>query len=138
MKTKKPDYSDKPDQVNDANDTGKKQSLLVWNLILLVYLVLLVCTGYIAFWEQDFNKPEYALGKYINMLDDYKKLPPEEHILSQEELSQIIQAAMKTYVDDAGELQELACQSFYLVLGAVLAFISGSISKFFHNMNSGP
>ena len=107
---------------------------MMWSVILGIYVFLLMTIGWIAFWDQDFNKPENTIGQYVAILTDYKLKNPEAS--NHEELALIVQEVMKKNADSAGDLQELASQSFNIVLGAILAFLSGSVTMVSQRINS--
>ena len=108
----------------------------MWAIVLSIYLLLLGTIGYVAFWEQDFNKPEKVIGTYIDILNNYKESTKHNDNLSDEELTAVIQELMQRDADNAGDLQELASQSFNIVLGAILAFLSASATLIFQHARS--
>lgn len=109
----------------------------MWAIILSIYILLLGGIGYVAFWEQDFNKPERVVGTYIDILNKYKETTRSNDNLSDEELTVLIQELMKRDADNAGDLQELATQSFNIILGAILAFLSASATLIFQHSRRG-
>ncbi|WP_299008984.1 hypothetical protein [uncultured Shewanella sp.] len=116
-------------------DLIKSHPIVMWVIVLLVYIILLVGIGYIAFFDQDFNNPQHTIGNYMRILDEYKHLAPDEKVLSEEEFSAILIESMKKDSEGGGELQELASQSFNIILGAILAFLSGSVTIIFQRMS---
>ncbi len=109
------------------------KSVVQWIVISAFYLILLVSIGYIAFWEQEFNKPENTVGVYVKMLSDMNKSDNMVGVDSSE-FQLIIKEMMKKDADSSGDLQELATQSFHILLGALLAFLSASSTMIFQNM----
>ncbi len=107
----------------------------MWQLLLLFYMILLFMIGYIAFWQQDFNKPELTVGSYITLLADYREKVQQKQNISDQEVNLIIQQLMKKSADHGGDLQELAAQSFNILLGAILAFLSASTTMVFQQRN---
>lgn len=107
----------------------------IWVLILVIYSLLLVFIGYIAFWDQDFNRPEYTIGRYIKVLNEYKQQSDIEVSLSRDEVASIVSEIMSKNADNSIDLQQLATQSFNIVLGALLAFLSGSVTMVFQHSN---
>jgi len=118
-------------------------------VLLGVYIGVLVVIGYLAFYDQDFNNPENSIGRYMQQIAD---LPPYDAHLSidtttitKEELGKLHQAMfdartekesmitqmMEQANDTANGLQELAVQAFNIMLGALLAFLSGTATLFF-------
>lgn len=112
------------------------RSLAMWHMVLLMYLLLLAVIGYIAFWDQDFNKPERMVANYVQILSQIKEENPDNQIVNSAELVLIVEEVMKKNVDSAGDLQELASQSFNVILGAILAFLSASATMIFQNFSS--
>lgn len=128
--------SDDSKTISEVDKTAKFNVLPIWGVVLLIYILLLSAIGYIAFWDQDFNKPKHKIEPYITMLSEYKK----ENIstdgnISESDVDMIIQEIMKKDADSAGDLQELASQSFNIVLGAILAFLSASATMVFQKLN---
>lgn len=121
-----------PDEVNK---TTSFKIMPVWVSVLVIYLFLLCAIGYIAFWDQDFNKPINKVQPYLTMILDYKKNSSETAPLTAGEITIIVEEIMKKDADSAGDLQELASQSFNIVLGAILAFLSASSTMVFQKIN---
>ena len=121
-------------QVVVARDSGVNR-IQIWVLILVIYSLLLVFIGYIAFWDQDFNRPEYTIGRYIKVLNEYKQQSDIEVSLSRDEVASIVSEIMSKNADNSIDLQQLATQSFNIVLGALLAFLSGSVTMVFQHSN---
>jgi len=108
----------------------------LWLMIMLMYTFLFSGIGYIAFWEQDFNNPDKFLMKYELLrekhFDNIKKTYGQlDSINGDSEFNENINDYMKNANDSAGDLQELASQSFNIVLGALLAFLSATTSILF-------
>jgi hypothetical protein len=123
-------------EVDFNGPTKKAEPMAIWNMVLLIYLFLLVSIGYIAFWDQDFNNPRNTVGSYVSVLNEYKQINGIEGSVSSDEFTLIVQEVMKKNADRAGDLQELASQSFNIVLGAILAFLSGSVTMVFQRINA--
>lgn len=113
----------------------KSHPIAMWLMVLLVYVLLLIGMGYIAFFDQDFNNPQHIIGNYMNILDEYKHLAPDEKVLSEEDFSALLIESMKKDSEGGGDLQELASQSFNIILGAILAFLSGSVTIVFQRVS---
>ena len=125
---------DTPNKITD--ELAKKPSpIFMWIVVLSMYVLLLMGMGYIAFFEQDFNNPQHTIGGYIDILDDYKNEAPQAAVLSEDDFSQLLIESMKKDSESAGDLQELASQSFNIILGAILAFLSGSITLIFQRIS---
>ncbi|NQY30511.1 MAG: hypothetical protein HRT69_13695 [Flavobacteriaceae bacterium] len=105
----------------------------IWYIVLLMYAFLLAFIAFIAFWDQDFNKPASTIGSYLTELHKYKN--PVWNDSTNKDLEGIIFQIMKKSNDNAGDLQELAGQSFNIILGSLLAFLSASATMVFQNKN---
>ncbi len=114
------------------------KAMAIWKLVMGIYLLILIGIGYIAFWNQDFNNPENTVGTYVSLLADYKEKSTTKKTLNSDEFTLIVQEMMKQDADNAGDLQELASQSFNIVLGAVLAFLSASATMVFQKPEKKP
>lgn len=136
--------NDAPADTVSAPSDGGGKALLMWFVVLLVYLSLLGSIGFISFWDQDFNKPENTIGAYLNLLDAKSdgasgstEYTPAVRKLIDEKFKDVIQEVMKNNADAAGDLQELASQSFNIILGAILAFLSATATMVFQKLSGG-
>ncbi|WP_157726413.1 hypothetical protein [Imhoffiella purpurea] len=93
------------------------KSTLVWSGILIVYLALFCSTGYVAFFAEEWN-PAVNYGEIPAKTKD-----PETKALILEELKRDSEIYKKR--------RELAAQSFNVVLGALLGFLSASATSVF-------
>lgn len=128
-----------------SEDTGKhskatteggilaSRKMFLWSTVLLVYLLLLIAIGYIAFWDQDFNEPKNTIAPYVQIMESFKQHSVESkgQELTEKEFAMVLMEVMRKNADNAGDLQELASQSFNIVLGAILAFLSASATMVF-------
>lgn len=124
-----------------SNGGGWGSNIVVWLTVLMMYLLLLGGIGYVSFWDQDFNRPENTIGAYLELLEN-KPEPGEDREYSpavkemiDKDFSVIIQEVMKNNADAAGDLQELASQSFNIILGAILAFLSATATMIFQKLS---
>lgn len=116
----------------------KKKSiniLALWFTLMSIYLGILVGIGYIAFWEQDFNDPDLVLKKYELIREKHYEIS-NQHVktldpLANEAFNALLDEFMKDANNSAGDIQELATQSFNIVLGALLAFLSSTATMIF-------
>lgn len=106
-----------------------KKFIAVWLVILGVHLVVLVGIGQVAFTEQYFNDADNMLGEYMQIKGEIK----QEHYLD-EETALLINSLIEKASNNAGDLQELASQSFNIILGALLAFLSASSTIIFQEL----
>ena len=86
---------------------------VLWALILLVYLALFCATGYIAFFKYEDNPAVNIRPEWINRFED-----PETR-----------KRMLDALKDDGvvyAKKRDLATQSFNVVLGALLGFLSAS------------
>ena len=88
----------------------------VWIGILVVYLGLFGATGYVAFFGGEWN-PAINLSEVSRLIDDQ-----ETKAILIEELKQDSELFKRR--------QELATQSFNIILGALLGFLSASATSF--------
>ncbi len=84
-----------------------------WLIILLSYAVLLISMGYIAFFYLNFN-PVTQIG------------PSEIDLLANENSKQLIEQALREESKAFQMKRDLAIQSFNIILGAVLGFLSAT------------
>lgn len=137
------------DKENDIPDTKTEKQAKPWNLNILwmmliaMYVFLFTSIGYIAFWEQDFNNPDKFLAKYESLREKHfqvLKLYNKDSDLSDEdiEFNAFINDYMNSANNAAGDLQELATQSFNIVLGALLAFLASTSTMVFQGNSKPP
>ena len=88
-----------------------------WFSILVVYLVLFLGTGYIAFFPKDFN-PAHVKAEEINKFNS-------------DEMKAFVIETLKQETSIFQKKRELASQSFNVVLGAILGFLSASATAYF-------
>ncbi len=99
----------------DAQTGPGKPSTVLWLGLLGVYLALFASTGYLAF-----------LNKH--QLPGYEKYEQIASIEDQETKAFVIEA-LKQEDAEHGKRQDLATQSFNVVLGALLGFMSASATS---------
>lgn len=87
-----------------------------WAFLLAAYLVLLAGTGYVAFFHQEFNP---AL-----MIDDHLAV-----MIENETTRQLTLESLKAEGSAFAARRELAVQSFNIVLGAALGFLSATAAQ---------
>ena len=118
--------------------------LILWILVLICYITLLIGIGYIAFWEQDFNKPKNTIGAYMDLfIDEAKEVTGDsaqieaiQQFSKDEQFRNIVHEVMKNSADASADLQKLASQSFNILLGAVLAFLSATATMVFQRLSA--
>ncbi len=84
-----------------------------WIIILSAYALLLCSMGYIAFYQMSYN-PVTAIG------------PEELDLLSNENSKELIEQALREEGKAFQMKRDLAIQSFNIILGAVLGFLSAT------------
>jgi predicted PurR-regulated permease PerM len=101
----------------------------MWWAVLGVYLLIFGYVGYIAFWPMAFNDPDNTVKKYLAILEEYqaKNKTAEEPAT----LKMAMEELMKKAEESAQDMQQLASQSFNIVLGAFLAFLSATVTTVF-------
>ena len=127
---------------NNENDSDFEQELMVqreskfknfkiWMVVLLVYITLFGYIGYIAFWPMAFNNPEETVEKYYKIIDKYAmKIETEDDKIH---FRSTITELVKESESEADDMQQLASQSFNIVLGAFLAFLSATVTTIFQS-----
>ncbi|MFY9317023.1 MAG: hypothetical protein WAO95_15875 [Burkholderiales bacterium] len=91
----------------------KRFRTVVWVGILFAYATLFSVTGYIAFFQEPYNPAANPNREVVTLLD---KEPTREHFLD----------ALKQESAAFKARKDLAAQSFNVVLGALLGFLSAS------------
>ncbi len=124
--------------VDKEGNTSHKQLNMntMWVILIVMYVFLFTAIVYIAFWEQDFNDPDKFLVKYETLREKHFQVIKSvyddlDNINEDEEFNTFINNYMNAANDSAGDLQELATQSFNIVLGAFLAFLSATTTMVF-------
>lgn len=105
--------------------------LLIWLIILLIYLAVLYGIGQIAFTKQYFNDAENMVGEFLVLKEKFNVNTAEN-----EDTDDLINSLMQSSANSSNDLQELASQSFNIILGALLAFLSASATVVFQALTS--
>lgn len=110
--------------------TSKRRSpfsayFIIWVTILSLYVLVLVGIGQVAFTKQYFNDADTMVGDFLEVKRKFELNDDDEAT------DKMINAIIERSVNSAGDLQELASQSFNIVLGALLAFLSASATIIF-------
>ncbi|MEW6621172.1 MAG: hypothetical protein AB1422_17875 [bacterium] len=99
--------------VSAIQRSGDFKANVMWIMILAVYMALFCATGYVAFFKYEENPAINISPKWISQFQD-----PETR-----------KRMLDTLKDDSAmfaKKRELATQSFNVVLGALLGFLSAS------------
>jgi predicted PurR-regulated permease PerM len=125
----------------EAIETKKKRPLMnnsfggmkMWWAIMAVYFVIFCIIGYVAFMPMAFNDPDNTVKKYLDILQEYQSKTKTEAKTAEEvdTLKLAMEELMKKAEESAGDIQQLASQSFNIVLGAFLAFLSATATMLF-------
>lgn len=100
----------------------------IWAIVLFVYMSIFGYIGYIAFWPMAFNDPEETVAKYYTIVDKHtKQLDDTDKEVFRSTITELI----KESESEADDMQQLASQSFNIVLGAFLAFLSATVTTIF-------
>lgn len=112
----------------------KFKNFKVWMIVLSVYITIFWYIGYIAFWPMAFNDPEQTVEKYFEIVEkyDHKFRTSEDAQHYRNTMTELIESAEQ----EAGDMQQLASQSFNIVLGAFLAFLSATVTTIFQANSS--
>jgi len=125
---------------NDLNEEVEKpkaknkilsnfRNFRIWLTVLAVYMSLFMYIGYIAFWPMSFNDPRETVKKYYEIINDHNNEIASD--LDKEHFRSIITDLVKESESEADDMQQLASQSFNIVLGAFLAFLSATVTTIF-------
>lgn len=114
----------------------------VWLIILFIYLFLFTATGYITFYDQGFNHPEKKIERYQTILKEHYNIYSKNNTNVnfsefQKDFEKVVYELIKTSAKEDGDQQGLASQSFNIVLGAVLAFLSATSTMIFQQRITG-
>ena len=91
----------------------------LWWGILVVYMVLFISTGFIAFFERDVNPA-------LDITSDNLAAN-----LTDESTKNFVMETLRTEAAEHKKRADLASQSFNVVLGALLGFLSASAARRF-------
>ncbi len=116
-------------------DTNKQEEkapfgvVKIWVCVMLVYIVIFGYIGYIAFWPMAFNDPEQNVAKYFAIIDKYGQNISDNQ--NEDVFKLTINELVKKAEEGATDIQQLASQSFNIVLGAFLVFLSATVTTIF-------
>jgi len=120
------------DEIVYTNKQEEKSNfgvIKIWASVMLVYILIFGYIGYIAFWPMSFNDPEQNIEKYFAIIEKYSD------VMSDNQDEDILKITMNELVkkaeESANDIQQLASQSFNIVLGAFLAFLSATVTTIF-------
>ena len=108
-----------------------RKYLFIWITILCIYLLVLSGIGQIAFTKQYFNEADSMIGEFLVIKEKHNVNTP-----SDEKTDDLINGLMESAANASNDLQELASQSFNIILGALLAFLSASATIVFQALSS--
>ncbi len=122
---------EEPDQrlSNEKDEGSDFGRFRVWVYVMTVYLIIFGYIGYVAFWPMAFNDPEQNVEKYFSIVKKYSDQIGDggDRALYTETINELIKRAEA----EANDIQQLASQSFNIVLGAFLAFLSATVTTIF-------
>ena len=105
---------------NSASSINNGSYLWIWAGVLSAYFGLFAVTGYISFFQEPYNPGTNLSAETAAALqNDHIR----EHVL----------ANLKVETDAFKQRKELAAQSFNVVLGALLGFLSATATGAFMN-----
>lgn len=110
---KREPHDTKPTDTAAIPSPAESKGSILWTMILLVYVALFCATGYVAFFKYEDNPAINISPEWINRFED-----PETR-----------NRILETLKEDSATFakkRELATQSFNVVLGALLGFLSAS------------
>jgi len=100
---------------NNPLDLLRSRSTQLWTVILFVYVFLFCTTGYVAFLQKEINPASLMGEEELALFEKY-------------EAKQFLLDAYQAEGAAFSARQSLATQSFNVVLGALLGFLSASIA----------
>ncbi len=104
----------------------------MWATVMVIYMMIFGYIGYIAFWPMAFNDPDNTVKKYLSILEEFQTKHSAE---GADTLKLAIEELMKKADESSNDMQQLASQSFNIVLGALLAFLSATVTTIFQGIN---
>ena len=115
---------------------GSVKPIVLWCMLMVMYVFMISGIGYITFWEQDFNDPEKVLMTYEDLREKHYQVLSDAYgsdlsSIEDDSFNQLVNECIKDAINASGDLQELASQSFHIVLGAMLAFLSATATMVF-------
>ena len=116
---------DNNDDEHNVKRSTDRKLVAVWFIILGMYILVLVGIGQVAFTKQYFNEADSMVGDFLQIKEKYGIDDSET------DTTQLINALIENSANASSDLQELASQSFNIVLGALLAFLSASATMVF-------
>ena len=120
----------KPNKQSELN-SASFSSIKVWLIVMLIYILVFSYTGYIAFWPMEFNDPDSTVKKYLSMIEEYQNNVPEG--FQHPDIQPTIRELMIKAEETSTGMQQLASQSFNIVLGSFLAFLSATVTMIFQS-----
>ncbi len=115
--------------INEPNEKSNFGVVKIWIYVMLVYIVIFGYIGYIAFWPMAFNDPEENVEKYFAIIEKYSDNLPDNQ--DEDVFKTTINDLVRKAEENANDIQQLASQSFNIVLGALLAFLSATVTTIF-------
>jgi hypothetical protein len=104
------------DQSMEKDVSNRMPFSVIWVGIMVTYLLLFSLSGYIAFFQEPYNPASNPSDRAVEML---KNDATREHFMS----------ALKQESEAFKARRDLASQSFNVVLGALLGFLSASATQ---------
>lgn len=121
-------------QLIKVSSKSSFRNVRMWFVILGVYISIFGYIGYVAFWPMSFNDPEQTVAKYFEIIDQYAG--KFDNVDDSNHFRDTITDLISESESEAGDMQQLASQSFNIVLGAFLAFLSATVTTIFQSNNS--
>ncbi len=124
---------EKIEENSEKKSNSTFRNFKMWFVVLSVYITVFGYIGYIAFWPMSFNDPEQTVEQYFEIVAKYDSEFDSEEDRSQFRTTMI--SLVGESEEEAGDMQQLASQSFNIVLGAFLAFLSATVTTIFQANN---
>ena len=105
--------------------------LFSWFIIPCIYLLVLYSIGQLAFTGQYFNEADSMIGEFLIIKESHGV-----NVKDDQESNKLINSLMEASANASNDLQEMASQSFNIILGALLAYMSASANVVFQAFTS--
>ncbi|WP_196140699.1 LysM peptidoglycan-binding domain-containing protein [Aliikangiella sp. G2MR2-5] len=107
----------------------------IWLIVLLVYMLIFTFIAMVTFSPMSLSDQEETVKDYVRIFEQYESSNSQE---SAQQFKSMIDNMIRNSQDSIEENQRTVFQSFHIVLGGFLAFLSSTITIVFQSRNSSP